>query len=203
MLNYWKRLTNLPDRSLAKKALLENANMRTNWILTIEKLVRLFGLIEVPGKKFKEKTKTVIPLYFIENWKRKLLNEDISRLNTYKTLNDNFSIPKHLGLPYQSRKIISRTRCSNHPLAIEKGRHKNPIIPREERLCELCYTMEIEEEDHFLLRCTSYSYIRDHYQMNQQTVPEMLNMEDQNHLAQFLSSAFELRQNLLWGREKE
>ena len=203
MLNYWKRLTNLPDRSLAKKALLENANMRTNWILTIEKLVRLFGLIEVPGKKFKEKTKTVIPLYFIENWKRKLLNEDISRLNTYKTLNDNFSIPKHLGLPYQSRKIISRTRCSNHPLAIEKGRHKNPIIPREERLCELCDTMEIEDEDHFLLRCTSYSYIRDHYQMSQQTVPEMLNMEDQNHLAQFLSSAFELRQNLLWGREKE
>ena len=177
--------------------------MRTNWILTIEKLVRLFGLIEVPGKKFKEKTKTVIPLYFIENWKRKLLNEDISRLNTYKTLNDNFSIPKHLGLPYQSRKIISRTRCSNHPLAIEKGRHKNPIIPREERLCELCDTMEIEDEDHFLLRCTSYSYIRDHYQMSQQTVPEMLNMEDQNHLAQFLSSAFELRQNLLWGRGRE
>ena len=203
MLNYWKRLTNLPDTSLAKKALIENANLRTNWILTIEKLVRLFGLIEVPNKKFKEKTKTVIPLYFINNWKNKLQNEDISRLNTYKTLNEDFSTPKHLGLPYQMRKIISQTRCSNHPLAIEKGRQKNPKIPREERLCELCDTMEIEDEDHFLIKCKTYSHLRDHYQMNYQTVPDMLNMDDQNQLAQFLLSTFKLRQNLLCGRHRD
>ena len=174
-----------------------------NWILTIEKLVRLFGLIEVPNKKFKEKTKTVIPLYFINNWKNKLQNEDISRLNTYKTLNEDFSTPKHLGLPYQMRKIISQTRCSNHPLAIEKGRQKNTKIPREERLCELCDTMEIEDEDHFLIKCKTYSHLRDHYQMNYQTVPDMLNMDDQNQLAQFLLSTFKLRQNLLCGRHRD
>ena len=48
MLNYWKRLCNLPGKSLAKKALIENANIRTNWIVTIEKLVRCLKLIEVP-----------------------------------------------------------------------------------------------------------------------------------------------------------
>ena len=41
MLNYWKRLSTLPDKSLAKKALIENANIRTNWLITIEKLVRI------------------------------------------------------------------------------------------------------------------------------------------------------------------
>ena len=53
MLNYWNRLTTLPDKCLAKKALIENANLRTNWILTIEKLIKTFNLIEVSNKRFK------------------------------------------------------------------------------------------------------------------------------------------------------
>ena len=122
MLNYWKRLCSLPERSLAKKALIENANIRSKWIRTIEKLVRLFNLIEVPFKKFKNKTKSATPTYFETNWKSKLRNEEISRLNTYKTINSDFTLPKHLGLPFEIRKVISRIRCSNHPLAIEKGR---------------------------------------------------------------------------------
>ena len=54
MLNYWKRVSALPERSLAKKALIENANIRTNWIVTIEKLLGCFRLTHVPGKKFRD-----------------------------------------------------------------------------------------------------------------------------------------------------
>ena len=46
MLNYWNRLSNLPNESLLKKALLENTNLRTKWIQTIEKLIKTFNLIE-------------------------------------------------------------------------------------------------------------------------------------------------------------
>ena len=203
MLNYWKRLSTLPDKSLAKKALIENANIRTNWIVTIEKVVRCLKLIEVPLKKFKDTTNSVISEYFKSNWKNKLRNEDISRLSTYKTLNDDFTLPKHLGLPYQLRKVISRIRCSNHPLAIEKGRHKNPKTPREERVCIFCNNQDIEDEEHFLLKCTTYSILRDYHHMNFENVPEMLNMEDQYQLSRFLLSAFELRQRLILGREGE
>ena len=104
MLNYWKRLSALPDKSLAKKALIENANIRTNWIKTIEKLVRCLNLIQVPLKKFKDTTNLNISSYFENNWKNKLLNEDISRLITYKTINSDFTLPKHLGLPYHLQK---------------------------------------------------------------------------------------------------
>ena len=34
MLNFWLRLSHLPDNNLAKKALTENVNLRTNWIVT-------------------------------------------------------------------------------------------------------------------------------------------------------------------------
>ena len=188
---------------LSKKALIENTNIRTNWIVTIEKLLRCYKLTHVPEKKFKNKSKLFIPSYFVTQWKNKLLNEDISRLATYKLINDDFSFPKHLGLPYHLRKVISRIRCSNHPLEIEKGRHKNPKTPRQERLCKLCYDQVVEDEDHFLLRCTTYSHLRDHYQINQDNVPDVLNMEDQYRLAKFLLSAYELRERLFFGRARD
>ena len=37
-LNFWHRVTNLSDTALVKKAMLENIKLRTNWIMTIEKL---------------------------------------------------------------------------------------------------------------------------------------------------------------------
>ena len=203
MLNYWKRLSALPDKSLAKKALIENANIRTNWIMTIEKLVRCFRLIEVPAKKFKDTTKSRISNYFEANWKNKVMNEDISRLKLYKTLNSDFTPPKHLGLPYKLRKVISQVRCSNHPLAIEKGRHKNPKIPREERICTLCSDRAVEDEEHFLLNCSTYAILRESHHMNFENVPDMMNMDDQHKLSKFLLSAFEFRQRLTWGRRGE
>ena len=163
---------------------------------TIEKLLRCYKLTHVPGKKFKDTSKLLIPSYFVSQWKNKLLNEDISRLNTYKLIKDDFSPPKHLGLPYHLRKVISRTRCSNHPLEIEKR-------PRQERFCKLCYDQVVEDEDHFILRCTTYSYLRDLYRINQDNVQNVLNMEDQHRLAKFLLSAYDLREKLFFGRARD
>ena len=100
MLNYWKRLTNLPDECLAKKALIENANLRTNWILTIEDLIKTFKLIEVSSKQFKRTAKVNISEYFKTAWKNKLTNQNLPRLQVYKLINSEFTAPKHLGLPY-------------------------------------------------------------------------------------------------------
>ena len=63
MLNFWHRVTNLPETTLVKKALLlENINLRTNWIITVEKLL---GDLSLTGNiddthKFKIKTKKVL-----------------------------------------------------------------------------------------------------------------------------------------------
>ena len=118
-------------------------------------------------------------------------------------LNSNFTPPKHLGLPYKLRKVISRIRCSNHPLAIERGRYTNPKTPREDRLCELCDEQVIEDEEHFLMKCSVFTHLRDHYQMNFNNISDILNMENQYQLAQYLLSAFELRQRAIWGRAGE
>ena len=82
MLDYWNRLTNIPDENLAKKALNENVNLRTNWIKTIEKLVRTINLLEAgnANKQFKKATKENIPNYYKTSWKNKLADPDLIRL---------------------------------------------------------------------------------------------------------------------------
>ena len=203
MLNYWKRLTCLPEDSLARKALTESVNLRTNWIKTIEKLLLTFNLIEVDETQFTDKTKIGIYEYYINSWKNKLANEEIPRMNVYKVINSNFDTHKHLELPYKLRKVISKIRCSNHALEIEKGRHTRPKTPREARLCKICENGEVEDETHFLLYCEVYQNLRETYDIHFDNIYDLLNTNEQIQLANYLTSTVQLRERLLNGRGRE
>jgi hypothetical protein len=52
----------------------------------------------------------------------------------------------------------TRLRVSKHYLQIEIGRYQN--IPREERLCKICNSEEVENETHLLLSCKAYEQSR-------------------------------------------
>ena len=58
----------------------------------------------------------------------------------------------------KDRKTFSKFRLSNHPLMIEKGRHRN--IDKELRFCPFC-TDKIEDEIHFLLQCKNFAVNRE------------------------------------------
>ena len=45
---------------------------------------------------------------------------------------------------FQIRKAITKIRCSDHVLEIEKGRHRK--IPRADRICKFCDKNSIETE---------------------------------------------------------
>ena len=201
MLDYWNRLINLPDECLAKKALIENVNLRTNWILTIEKLIKTFNLIEVNSKHFKRTAKVNISEYYKTSWKNKLTTQNLPRLQVYKLINSEFTVPKHLGLPYHMRKVISKIRCSNHQLEIEKGRHTKTL--REDRICKTCASGAIEDENHFLLQCLTYTPLREMYNMDADNIRDFLDTENQLQLAKYLISSFELRERLAKGRGSE
>ena len=71
--------------------------------------------------------------------------------------------PKYLDtfLSNALRVAIGQLRTSSHQLEIENGRTNR--VPREERLCRLCY-IEIEDEYHFTCKCPTYAEIRAKYQ---------------------------------------
>ena len=46
-------------------------------------------------------------------------------------------------------------RTSNHILMMEYGRYWTPKIPEHLRFCQYCSINEIEDEQHFMLNCTT------------------------------------------------
>ena len=61
------------------------------------------------------------------------------------------------------RKTLTMYRLSEHSLAVEKGRHRQTWLPREDRLCSHCGQGVVETELHFLTACDKYKHIRDEY----------------------------------------
>ena len=118
-LNYWHRVTNLPDTLLLKKALLENIELRTNWIITIEKLISALNVADKieDFPKFKEAVKRAIKDGFLDYW--------TNSLAFYKKVKTEFGMESFLGkLNFEQRRAITKLRCSDHVLEIENGRHK-------------------------------------------------------------------------------
>ena len=195
MINFWHRVTNLPDSTLVKKALLENIHLRTNWIKTVEKLLgdlSLTGNIDETTHKFKEKTRKAMEKRFSEYWNR-VVNEDTARLLFYKSIKSEQGFEPYLNIPnFEDRKSIARLRCSNHPLHIEQGRHRN--TPRENRLCKLCPSKRVETEEHFLTECTFFNRYRPNYDLkNPDDAKNMMNNTDPTVLGKYLTEAFSER----------
>ena len=194
MLNFWHRVTNLPDTTLVKKALLENINLRTNWIKTVEKLLgdlSLTGTID-EALKFKENTRKAMGKRFSEYWNRSV-NEDTARLLFYKSIKNEQAFEPYLNIPnFENRKSIARLRCSNHSLHIEQGRHRN--TPRENRLCRLCPLKAVETEVHFLTECTFFYRYKPKYDLkNLEDAKNLMKNTEPSILGKYFTEAFSER----------
>ena len=192
MIQYWHRVTNLPDRNLAKTALLENINLKTNWITTIEKLINTFNLSDFinNGNKLKYTCKSHIHASFVQHWKT-YISIDKSRLEFYSNHKLDFEFAEYLITPdFEKRKAITKIRCSDHVLEIEKGRHKK--TPREARICKLCTMGRIETEEHFLFDCTFYGDIRRKLNFYR-TYENIFTLENAHYLGEYIMLALEKR----------
>ena len=197
MLNFWFRVTHLHENTLAKKALIENINLRTNWIITIEKLLKCLKLTECinNGGKFEIESKTSIRSLYKTYWQNKIDDINSVRLHLYRSIKDEFKTEDYLHLPrFEARKLITKIRCSDHSLEIEKGRHLN--IPREERICKICKTGEVENEHHFLIECQCYEHLKTKYQMNNTDTRSLLKTVNPDVLGNYLMEAFGEREKI-------
>ena len=132
------------------------------------------------------------------------------KLSLYKLFKDNRKEELYLSLniPRRLRTNLARFRTSSHCLEIEIGRHYN--LAREDRLCKLCGTyniIAIEDEYHVLFHCPSYKHLREVYIPREIAMDRNLfsfiatmrcdNVQSVVSIANFVSSLFKLRQNLL------
>ena len=97
MIKYWYRINNLADDTLVKKALLENIKIRTNWIITVEKLLGCFKLtnslnnLDMLDKSIKLNMKK----YYVKFWESNIKSSE-GKLDYYKIVKTNFAPEKYL-----------------------------------------------------------------------------------------------------------
>ncbi len=78
-------------------------------------------------------------------------------MRTYRVFKSSFEKETYLSISnIKQRNAMSRFRISAHRLAIEQGRYKCPPIPVDQRYCPHCPVQTVEDEYHFLMKCTKY-----------------------------------------------
>ena len=134
-----------------------------------------------------------------------------SKLRTYALLKTEPGIEPYLSKikNLKHRKCFSKFRLSNHPLMIEKGRHRN--IMKELRFCPFCKN-KVEDEIHFLLLCGSFAVHREilFSRLTEETRTLIFSLSDEEKFrilmtnpsifletAQFIDSTLQVRNFLL------
>ena len=161
---YFVRLNNLPEGSVLKNAFLESKKLSDlgfkSWYTRVWELVEYYNInvTELTNcEKSKQDIKYDIKNKFIRDWMGKLNDSDHHPiLRTYKFYKDEFKCEDYLDLVQNPkyRTALSKFRTSSHTLAIERGRHTNPVTPLEKRTCRTCN--ELEDEIRFLVDCQMF-----------------------------------------------
>ena len=107
------------------------------------------------------------------------INNVLSKLRTYCLFKNQFCLENYVSMfSCQYRSVFTKLQISAHPLMIEKGRHCHPKIPVDQRICTLCSLNEVEDEQHFMLKCTYYADLRAKLFSNISEIYDINNMSD-------------------------
>ena len=176
-LKYEWQIANKPQKSsLVSQAFLEMQSMqkvKDGWYNRVAQIKSLFKIPNLPGSwspsTVGTKINKLIHDKFSMFWKDELkstkIGEDIvdhSKLRFYRTLKGSFTAEPYVSLinNRNQRNWLTRIRISAHNLKIERGRYTQPTTPILERLCNFCNSSCIDDEQHFMLFCSTFEIKR-------------------------------------------
>ena len=164
-LNFWHRLEikcHENDNSLVKIAYELNKQENLNWYKSVQAITNSLNLnnhFDNPDPEINFKYISKLSIYngIRQQWMKALKSN--KKLTFYSIIKKEMCFEQYLQnmSNYKDRKILTKFRCSNHSLQIEKGRHSN--TPRKDRICQLC-NKQVETEKHLLTYCPKFNSIR-------------------------------------------
>ena len=161
---YFIRLNSMRCTSVVRNVFIELERLHqlgdNNWyskVLTLAKHYNIDVLNSDYCDSTKKNIKKITRQLFVQKWMSDLHNvSENPSLRTYNLFKTDFSCEPYLSNINKTKHLIAftRFRAGSHTLEIERGRYSNPRTPINERLCVKC--REIEDEQHFLMRCSMY-----------------------------------------------
>ena len=134
---------------------------------------------------------------------------DKPKLRTYVQIHDHDNrrtiVKKNLSR--SERSIVTKFKCGVLPIMIETGRYKD--VPLEDRLCQICSDHVLEDEEHFIGKCSALSNVRSKYKtrfnelginieaMSVECIKNMLHPDCIKLTCELLSELFEERKVLM------
>lgn len=165
MISYYNRFEQQPKGSLLHEALHVSKQLSDSgfdsWYANVNNICRKFSCLGVKDLQWKDK-RTVFNLlntFYLKHWTKSVNpNATGGKLQLYGELKHGIRQEDYLNevKNIYHRHALTKLRISAHSLAVETGRYGKNRLPRNLRLCTLCNTGEVEDEEHFLLGCKSF-----------------------------------------------
>ena len=139
-------------------------------------------------------------------WKQEVVKKP--KLRTFRLLKENIACEDYVHKLYnrRHRSLYTQFRHGILPLKVETGRFQQ--VELHNRLCDSCNAEEVEDEIHFLCRCSIYNDLRCILYETLPDSPTFVRNDDNifvylmkfkyKEVSVFLSQAWEIRQQSLY-----
>ena len=109
-------------------------------------------------KEFLDHAKQTLMSHHVASWQATL--ERKPKLELYRNIKNTLELENYckVNLTRGQRSVLAKLRLGILPINIELERYNG--TPREERICQICDSGEIEDEKHFLFVCPVYAESR-------------------------------------------
>ena len=185
---------------------------KDNWFNKVKNLLTRYGFYYVWCNESQ-----INETHFISIFKQRLIDEYLQQwqgnindngvLTLYRELKTSFEFESYLDniVSRNLRIAITKLRICSHSLRIHTGRYDR--LERNVRLCQVCNSNEIEDEFHFMFKCTPYvqlrqTYIKRYYRVKPSMFKLVQLLKTQNKsevfmLSKYISEAFKVRSTIL------
>ena len=179
IVKYWLKLNSNESGNIILSSVYRNmiddvSSGATNWLSKVKHLLESNGFAEtwiyrdsIISNRFIPVLRQRLVDIYLSNWREGM--EASSSLSLFRNLKDSYEPAPYLHkvLNRKYRNAIAKLRLSSHPLLIETGRYTG--VPRDNRKCTFCDLNDIEDEYHFVLKCSKYQILRNVYIPNYYT----------------------------------
>ena len=160
MLRLWNRMINMENNRITKRVFNYDYQLCKNWSHELKDILYSVGL----NQEFDSKTtcniyttKSIFINLRNTEWKNSLLTKP--KLHTYVKFKEDIVKENYVIYCTQRRRrsLFAQFRLGILPLHLETGWFKNKKV--EERICQICTSQDVENEEHFVCVCNTYSQL--------------------------------------------
>ncbi len=161
MIRLRNKFINMEESRIPKRVFNLDYQVCKNWSLELKDILYSAGLNQIYDNKIIcniDGAKCICVNLWNADWKISLPTKP--KLRTYVKFKENIETESYIKycMLRRRRSLLAQLRLGILPLHLETGRFRNKKV--EGKICLICNLQYVENEEHFIYVCTTYSQLR-------------------------------------------